>query len=264
MASWQDGAEYAPIERPDGFATPRAVPLDSPDPRIDLSAGAPPQRPADFSQPPARVPALAELAPSTGRARDPRAPFETARTLGPAETNWTPDRPFNTDSPVVTGHTDSAWGAAHANRPVVTPAAFAPPSPPTPPTPPAPASGGPVRFFAVVRGATPGLLACLALGALSGVPLDGQLGGLSTLALIVGQALSRRVPVRGEAVRLACNTAVVIVITGTLFGVVLGQDFGLDLWGTMNALSPIACWVLLIVVPVIVWLGLRTGEAGHW
>ena len=29
MASWKDGAAYAPTERPDGFATPSTEPLDA-------------------------------------------------------------------------------------------------------------------------------------------------------------------------------------------------------------------------------------------
>jgi hypothetical protein len=46
MATWEDGPEYAPIERPDEFSTPDAAPLGATEPYVQPSANAPIQRPA--------------------------------------------------------------------------------------------------------------------------------------------------------------------------------------------------------------------------
>lgn len=91
MAGWQDGAEYAPIGRPDGFATPIADPLPDPEPVVAATPGpgAPPAgfQPGNLSSPP-----LDQLAAVPTVERNPREPFSTTATL-------------------MTG--DSAWGAAH-------------------------------------------------------------------------------------------------------------------------------------------------------
>ncbi|GEM_PF-6449823 len=89
MADWTDGSQYAPVERPQGFATPRTEPLPSAEAETKLAAGRPPLAPTGFEDPEKEVP-LVDLAPATGPERDPRQPFET----------------------VGTG--DSAWGSAHA------------------------------------------------------------------------------------------------------------------------------------------------------
>ena len=41
MASWEDGPEYAPIERPDGFSVPYAAPLSVAEPYVQPAADAP-------------------------------------------------------------------------------------------------------------------------------------------------------------------------------------------------------------------------------
>ncbi len=102
MASWTDGAAYAPIERPDGFATPEAEPLAQPTDPGPTTAGAVPP-PGEFRQdtavmpldqvrttpPPRRNPSapiivsggLMTTASSMGQhaLRDPRRPFRTRR-----------------------------------------------------------------------------------------------------------------------------------------------------------------------------------------
>lgn len=96
MATWEDGPEYAPIQRPDGFQVPEVAPLEQAPPRQHLSAGAPVVRP-DFSTPQAPVSPLEALVPAPGTVRNPSEPFAVAA------------------STVTSG--DSAWGAAHWNPP---------------------------------------------------------------------------------------------------------------------------------------------------
>lgn len=115
MATWMDGAAYAPVERPDGFATPVVGPLSSGAPYRPETPGpmsapqsfepSPPQRPLqsighreDASRDPREAFAVASSlvtagpdAPQIGP-RDPRTPFRT-----------TPPSPLDTAPPPPTG-----------------------------------------------------------------------------------------------------------------------------------------------------------------
>ena len=62
MATWEDGPEYAPVERPAEFAEPSAPPLSIAAPVPQMAALAPKDRPA-FDQPPVPVAPLATLIP---------------------------------------------------------------------------------------------------------------------------------------------------------------------------------------------------------
>ena len=79
MASWTDGAEYAPTERPDGFATPRAAPLDHAPAEVHLAKDRPVDHPAGF-QPSGPAPSLESLGVPTGPTRDPNQSFGTVTT----------------------------------------------------------------------------------------------------------------------------------------------------------------------------------------
>ena len=68
MASWTDGAEYAPTERPDGFATPRTAPLDQAPPPVPLARDRPLEPPTEFL-PSAPAPALSSLGLPAGPSR---------------------------------------------------------------------------------------------------------------------------------------------------------------------------------------------------
>lgn len=96
MAGWQDGAEYAPIERPDAFAAPAVEALAVAEPYAADTPGA--VRPPQTIQPPASSIPLDRLVPAeAGAKRDPLTPFSVAS---------------------ATMMSDSAWGAAHrADRP---------------------------------------------------------------------------------------------------------------------------------------------------
>ncbi len=109
MASWRDGPEYAPLQRPDGFEVPDLAPLDDAPQLLNFSVGAPIERP-QFSPPVNAVKSLAALAPDEGEPRDPQLPFAVAASTMTA--------------------TDSAWSAAHWSRPAGIPVqgSWAPPT----------------------------------------------------------------------------------------------------------------------------------------
>ncbi|MDO4785153.1 MAG: hypothetical protein Q3997_08750, partial [Propionibacteriaceae bacterium] len=91
MAGWQDGAEYAPIERPDAFAAPAVEALPVAAPYAADTPGA--VRPPQVMRPPTSAIPLESLVPAEASVRrDPRAPFSVV-------------------SAIMTS--DSAWGAAH-------------------------------------------------------------------------------------------------------------------------------------------------------
>lgn len=74
MATWQDGPEYAPLERPDEFAVPEVAPLETA-PAPPAPPRAPVERPA-FDGPAAPVAPLESLVPAPGDQRDPERPFD--------------------------------------------------------------------------------------------------------------------------------------------------------------------------------------------
>ncbi len=113
MASWKDGAEYAPIERPDGFATPRAKPLANPPKTIDLAAGAPKQAPGDFLAPQVPVPPLSSLKPAVKQTRNPRVPFPQGAMTAQKKKPWKPTDPIGS-SAISAGA--SAWGVVSASQ----------------------------------------------------------------------------------------------------------------------------------------------------
>lgn len=116
MATWEDGPEYAPLQRPDAFDEPTAatVGLESPAPPASTPP-APPERPL-FDGPTTPVPALETLVPTPPAGRDPEQPFEVVASVMTTET--------------------SAWASAHwTGRP--SPSQSTPPVPagPTQPLP---------------------------------------------------------------------------------------------------------------------------------
>lgn len=90
MADWTDGAEYAPVERPAGFATPRADALQVIEAQPSPADGQPLEAPGTYRAP-ASMP-LDQLDPREALPRrDPQEAFATHASA------------------------DSAWGAVHAS-----------------------------------------------------------------------------------------------------------------------------------------------------
>ena len=79
MASWTDGAAYAPIERPDGFAVPDVAPLPAAEPAPQLTPGAV-APPSGFAPMPPAV-ALEDLGKEEKIRRNPAAPFDVSSAL---------------------------------------------------------------------------------------------------------------------------------------------------------------------------------------
>jgi hypothetical protein len=114
MATWEDGPEYAPLERPSDFTVGDVAPLSvaTPPPR-------PPEAPGDrpqFGDPSAPVAPLDTLVPEDDVSeRDPKAPFDV-----------------DSDTMSQGGSSGSAWGAAHwrppAGAPVQQPGPWGPPA----------------------------------------------------------------------------------------------------------------------------------------
>lgn len=79
MATWRDGAAYAPLIRPDGFATPEVKPLDVVEPHQAGTPG-PGPRPGGFQLSGPTRP-LDQHAGTVESHRNPHQPFETSSTL---------------------------------------------------------------------------------------------------------------------------------------------------------------------------------------
>lgn len=99
MAGWTDGAAYAPIERPDGFATPEVEALEVAVPQLAQTPG-PIPAPQGF-QPSAPQAPLDQIRTDPPPARDPAIPFATASaalTAGPdrySDAGRDPRQPFH-------------------------------------------------------------------------------------------------------------------------------------------------------------------------
>lgn len=79
MATWKDGAAYAPIERPDGFATPEAEPLHAAPPRRAETPG-PIPAPQGYQPLPQAVP-LGAVGTKPQTTRNPAQPFAVTSAL---------------------------------------------------------------------------------------------------------------------------------------------------------------------------------------
>ena len=137
MATWRDGAAYAPETRPDGFATPAVAPLPEGEPYRAATPGAV-DRPQDLvgaAQPP--LDALGEAAPST---RDPRDAFEvTSATLtAPTAPDGArdPRQPFANYSPATSPDAPPSGPPISGPPPPHPPMSGPPPSGPTQGPPP--------------------------------------------------------------------------------------------------------------------------------
>lgn len=98
MATWRDGAAYAPIERPDGFASPVAPELGAVPPPAPITPGdvAPPIS----LTPPPHLPPLEAVSGEARSGRDPREAFFVASALlTEASATRDPRQPILTSTP---------------------------------------------------------------------------------------------------------------------------------------------------------------------
>jgi hypothetical protein len=261
MATWEDGPEYAPLERPADFAPAAVGPLSVAPPVQQMAALAPKDRPV-FDQPPVPLAPLDSLVPVVKETRDPQVPFAVV-------------------SSTVTS--DSAWGAVHwgapappAELPATAPTPWAPSQPlpaprtqipppdnrfPTPGTPgwfgPGPYSAQPpapprIGAKAVWDAAMPGMCICLAVGGLVYV--------VAPILFAVAFGVSRSVKVARDQVRRAFAAGAALL---GLVGIVaaLTNDEGFPQWWTVvGGWSVVVCWAVLLTTLVLVYRGLRAGE----
>ncbi|MGI3784177.1 MAG: hypothetical protein ACRYG2_25740 [Janthinobacterium lividum] len=277
MATWEDGPEYAPHERPQYFADAPVPPLEQAPPVARPADGLPATRPR-FDQPSVPVAPLATLVPEPPDERDPHRPFDILTTTLTSESAWgptgsapgtaplTPTQPFVPSAlapvPVPPGATGPTGELAQQAQPGPQGQEGPPPQDPyaypAPGTPswfaPPPATYGdqqrPGRVNAkqVVEAATPGLCICLALGGLV-IPL-------APVLVIVAVFLSTRVRVAQRAVRIAFRSAAGAVgffaVVGLFRSVVDGDPW----WSYVRGWSAGICWIMLGVLLLVVWQAL--------
>ena len=261
MATWEDGPEYAPLERPADFAPAAGAPLSVAPPVHQMAALAPKDRPV-FDQPSVPLAPLDSLVPVVEETRDPQVPFAVV-------------------SSTVTS--DSAWAAVHwgaPGPPAELPVAASPPWAPSQPLPaprtqptapdsqfPAPGTPGwfgpgpyveqppappPIGPKAVWDAAMPGMCICLAVGGLVYV--------VAPILFAVSFGLSRSVRVARDQVRRAFAAGAAIL---GLVGIVaaLTNDEGFPQWWTVvGGWSLVICWAVLLATLVLVYRALRAGE----
>ena len=272
MATWEDGPEYAPIERPTHFADAGVAPLSVAPPVVQMAAQAPKDRPL-FDQPPAPVAPLETLVPRPAETRDPEVPFSVASAAMTSDSAWaalhrgatTTPPAAPTGGPMALPVTSDPWSrfAGPAGNGSVLPSAAPPPDGhfPAPGTPAwfgpgpygeQPAPPGRVSPRAVWDAAMPGLCICLAVGGLIYV--------LAPILYAIAFGLAGRVKVAKQPVRTAFAVGAaalgLVAIVATLT-----NDFGFgEWWATVGAWSVVACWALLLTTLVLVYRALRAGE----
>jgi len=301
MATWEDGPEYAPLERPSDFSVAAGAHLAVVPPAPQMAALAPKSRP-QFNDPSAPVAPLATLIPAVEDVRDPSVPFEVV-------------------SSTVTSMEASgavAWGAAHWSAPVGPPTsytgapgsyggppvgqqgispehgAWGPPSgtrwldPQTPlapspstavsptgfPSPGTPqwfapgqygedaAAPGPVGVRSIGSALTPGLIITLVIG--------GLFSFFSPITLAIAYVLSSRVDVARPLVRKAFAVALAVLGFFAVIGALSNNaSFG-DWWAFVGRWGLVITWGTLIAVVVIVYRELKNpappapGYSSHW
>ncbi len=290
MATWEDGPEYAPLERPDEFALPAAEPLETVPPAQQSAALAPKDRPL-FDAPHAPMAALSELVPAVADQRDPAVPFAVV-------------------SSTVTSM-DSAWGAAHWSSPTgaavsaspallpaaptdrVAPQAARPygdstnPSwgtPPAPGWPPPEASLPPVGGPAQLPGGypppgtpqwfgpgptppqpqqPPAVLDAKAIvnAATPGLLICLAIGGLiylfAPIMLMLALVLSNRVKVAQQQIRQAFYLALGFLGFFALAGLITGRVWFTDWWSFVGVWALVISWAMLVAVLAMVYRALK-------
>ncbi len=118
MATWEDGPEYAPHERPQYFADAPLPPLEQAPAVARPADGLPSARP-HFDQPSAPVAPLSTLVPEPPDERDPRHPFDVVTTTLTSESAWGPTGSASNNSS----------GSAPGTRPLTPTQPFIPSAP---------------------------------------------------------------------------------------------------------------------------------------
>lgn len=272
MATWLDGPEYAPLERPAAFVVPEVQPLAAP-PAGPVAPPPPPVEEPSFTAPSGPQPDLAALVPSAAPGRNPQLPFEVLTAAitnaggsggGPSTAGQplpalrSPQQPFNAPGPSLDGYLPVQPTVA-PNAPV-NPAPFPGPFPAPgtpqwfapPPLSRVPDAPPPVTIAQIWNAATAGVMIPLIVGAM--------FGWFSILMLALSFALSARIAYRRDAVRRSYIGALVVVgALGMMSMLAAGYDSD-ALFDTLSQGSQVACGALVVLVGLIVGSALRAGE----
>lgn len=291
MATWEDGPEYAPHERPQYFADAPVPPLDQAPPPTPLAGGPSTARP-QFAEPSAPVAPLATLVPAPPDERDPNRPFDTV-TSTMTSVGWGADAPFEATTPFTpSAAAQTATPVAGAPWPVLEqpsrgpdgPPPTAPPLPgsyPTPVTGPSRSPGAPGLQpdpYAYPAPGTPGWFAPppaaygdqqrpgrvdakqVVEAATPGLCICLALGGLiyvlAPVLLVVAVFLSTRVKVAQRALRTAFRIAAGAVAFFAVVGLFRSVFEGDPWWRFVAGWSAGICWVMLGVLLLVVWQSL--------
>jgi hypothetical protein len=265
MATWEDGPEYAPIERPTDFQSPDAPPLDTAPPHTQMAAWAPKNRPA-FDSPEGSVAPLSTLTPAREEPRDPQEPFEVVASTMTSDSawgavHWTPPTGQPTALPGTPG-----WTPAPSDRDpqpaqplaVHSQASTAPGNFPIPGTPnwfgpgpygQQPQATGPVTVRSVLDAATPGLCTCLIIGGLVSV--------ISPIILCISAGLVGRVRVATAQIRQVYRLGLgLLAVIGVIGLLVVDTGFS-DWWGFVGSWGLLICWALLVTTLIMVYRRLK-------
>lgn len=259
MATWEDGPEYAPLQRPEQFSAPETDPLQDAPPVPTPSAGAPLQAPGGFQPAEGSVP-LTSIGPQAGPDRDPHRAFDTVSSL-------------------MTSTSGSAWTSAHSaqqsgggpvapdpRQPFHVGSAQPPvgsiPDQPAAPQFPAP---GTQQWFSpdpswsppgvrpqtstarqIVDGVTTPVLVCLALGLIP---------GLSPFALVVAFALSRLGTRARRQTAIGYGICIGVVVMVGLTAMLSNAAF----YDSIMLPANLSCLVMLIASPLLVQRHLASG-----
>ncbi|WP_028709063.1 hypothetical protein [Propionicicella superfundia] len=283
MASWEDGPEYAPTQRPAAFTAPRVAELPAPAPPSSPAVGAPAERPHDFTQPDRPTPALASLVPAPAASRDATVPFAVAAmTLTQESSAWgaahssmlqqpgsVTTSGFDPTRPIITSGHRPAAAAPTPSAPAVTPGEpSAPPATATafPPPGQAQGAGGPmpapgypppagrIGVRQVWDALTPGVALGLAFGCVLPV--------VSLMTYLVAFAFSFRVRHGQPAIRNTFTGGVAVLATVALISLLTTDDFG-GWWMSLGVWALVASWVTLPLCAVFVYRSLNGASGGR-
>lgn len=286
MATWEDGPEYAPLERPDAFDAPSVATADlTPPPPAAAEPPAPLARPA-FADPQQPVPQLADLVPPPPAQRDPSEPFDVVASLVTAESSawaaahWSP--------PPQTAQPGQPYPAAQPpaaqSYPPVQPYPPAQPHPPVQPYPPAepyppappqvnapfPAPGTPQWFVpgpgyqqppsppvaptarTVLAAVTPGVLITLAIG--------GLIWTLAPVTVVLAYLLTGRMTYGRRPTRATFGVVLGLLGAVGLLALVSADGLFSQWWAALAGWACFGSWVLLVAAVIAAYRALQQGR----
>ena len=294
MATWEDGPEYAPRERPQYFADAPVAPLEEAPPVARPAVGLPGDRPR-FDQPTTAVAPLADLVPPPPDERDPHRPFDVVTaTLTSESTFGAPGTPGPSDPtrPLGSGYPAAAVVGVPVSQPLGQPMG-APggfpgvdgpttqpnqPAPPTqqspfphaaprPPYAPYPTPGTPEWFAPPPatygeqrrpgRPSARDVFDAATPGLCICLAVGGLIYPLAPILLVVAVFLSLRVQVAQAAVRMTLRVAAGAVGFFAVVGLYRSVFIGDPWWDFLSRWSVAICWVSLALVLLLVWQALR-------